>query len=166
MGALEISRLTESAVVLPLTSDEEIAGAWAVMRQLRPELTHDAYCTRAKQLMAGDGYRLLAVTTLGSVRAVAGYRIKNNLDGGRMLVVEDFVCDLPHRCKGRGSLLIRALKVIAAERLCTGMQLAVADLLNEQVLRFFLGNGFGITAVEMHLAVAHPDGDRTGSDAP
>jgi len=151
MKRLPLSWLAEHPVVLPLASDEEVAQGSAVMRQLRSELTHAAYCEKARQMMASDGYRLLAVVAGGAVLALAGYRIVNMLSGSRLMVIDDLVCDAAHRGRGHASRLLEALKRMAQERLCSDIQVALDAAHCPEVLQLCLHAGFTARGVGLRL---------------
>ena len=64
-----------------LDSDAEIAGAYAVMAQLRPHLTKADFVPRIRRQM-DQGYRLAALYEGDSVKAVAGFRMMEDFMGG------------------------------------------------------------------------------------
>src|SRR5262249_19332784 len=87
-------------------SDAEIADCFAVMQQLRPQLTESDWVARVRR-MGGEGYRLLAARDAGGVVGVAGYRIFDCIArGGRSLYVDDLVTDSARRSEGAGRALL------------------------------------------------------------
>lgn len=126
-----------------MESDEQIAMTYDVMRQLRPHLTQDSYVPAIRDLMASEGLRLMALLDTGTVRAVAAYRIMNMLYCGRLLYVDDLVCDERVRSRGYGAQLIARLKSEARALGCSEIQL-ISRVTREQAHRFYFREGFGI----------------------
>lgn len=126
-----------------MESDEQIAATYDVMRQLRPHLVHDQYVTEIRTLMASEGLRLLALVDSGTVRAVAAYRIMNMLYCGRLLYIDDFVCDEQVRSRGYGAQLLARLKGEGRALGCSEIQL-ISRVTREQAHRFYFREGFGI----------------------
>ena len=126
-----------------MESDEQIAATYDVMRQLRPDLAHDTYVPAIRALMASEGLRLLALLDTGTVRAVAAYRIMNRLYCGRLLYVDDLVCDERVRSRGYGAQLIARLKSEGRALGCSEIQL-ISRVTREQAHRFYFREGFGI----------------------
>ena len=80
----------------------EIGATFDVMHQLRPHLERDAYVARMRELMAGDGLRVLALRDDGVVRAVGTYRLMDMLYCGKLMYVDDLVTDETVRSRGAG----------------------------------------------------------------
>jgi hypothetical protein len=74
------------------TSDAEILRCFPVMKQLRTQLRKRDFVETIRRQQAG-GYRLAFLQTEDSVRAVAGYRIIDNLYSGRLLYIDDLSTD-------------------------------------------------------------------------
>src|SRR5436309_7996711 len=85
-------------------SDDEIARCFPVMRQLRPNLKEEAFVATIRQQQSG-GFRLAYLEEEGSVHAVAGFRLIDNLVSGRILYVDDLVTDTARRSAGYGKTL-------------------------------------------------------------
>ena len=124
-------------------SDEQIASTFDVMQQLRPQLERDSYVSRIRQLAASDGLRLVALADDGDVRAVASYRIMDMLYCGRLLYVDDLVCDENRRSRGYGAALMAYLKEQAKAQGCSEVQL-ISRTTREHAHRFYFREGFGI----------------------
>lgn len=99
------------------TTDEDIAGCYAVMRELRPHIAEADFLSRVRRQEAA-GYRLACVQVSGQTVAVAGFRISENLAWGRFLYVDDLVTLPTHRSKGYGAKLLSWLKALAKEEGC------------------------------------------------
>lgn len=124
-------------------TDGDILATSEVMRQLRPQVEGDRYLARIRELMAGDGYHLAALTEGGEVRAVAGYRIMDMLYCGRLLYVDDFVTDERVRSRGYGAQLLDWLKAEGRRLGCTEIQL-ISRVTREGAHRFYFRGGMGI----------------------
>lgn len=103
-------------------TDDEITACFAVMRQLRPHLTHEDFITRVRR-QRSEGYRLAYLSEAGVVRAVAGYRIGENLAWGRFLYVDDLVTDESRRSRGCGRALLAWLRAKARAAGCAQLHL-------------------------------------------
>lgn len=103
-------------------SDEDLAACYPVMAQLRPHLAESEFVARVRRQIAA-GYRLACLLENGSVIAVAGYRLGEDLAGGRFLYVDDLVTDAARRSRGWGSILLSWLKNEAQRNGCVVLDL-------------------------------------------
>lgn len=104
-------------------SDAEIAACFPVMVQLRPHLAADAFVPRVRRMQA-TGYHLsYATDDGGAVRAVAGWRVLDQLVRGPVLYVDDLVTDAVARSRGFGEALLDALYAEACARGCAALEL-------------------------------------------
>ena len=103
-------------------TDAEIASAWPVMHQLRPHLDETSFVQRVR---AAErlGLRLVLHTVDGRVRAVAGFRILDQLKSGLVLYVDDLVTDDAERSKGHGDALLQWLVGHARQEGCVAFEL-------------------------------------------
>jgi hypothetical protein len=86
------------------TTDEEINNCYHVMSELRPHVKPEEFLGRIRRQAAIAGYRLACVVE-GDVKAVAGFRISENLAWGKYLYVDDLVSKSNDRSKGHGGAL-------------------------------------------------------------
>lgn len=105
-----------------LDSDAEIAEGYAVMVQLRPHLTKADFVPRIRRQM-DQGYRLAALYEADSVKAVAGFRMSENLYAGVHMYVDDLVADQDSRSQGYGGVLFDWLVRYAKENGCGQLHL-------------------------------------------
>lgn len=129
-----------------MEDEASVRACYPLMAQLRPNLDcADTLITRWYQL-AEAGYKLLAVVDAGSILALAGYRVQENLVHGRFLYVDDLVTDASARRAGHGALLIDRLK---AEAGLLGCEKLVLDtpLSNALGQRFYFRHGLLATAL-------------------
>ena len=105
-------------------TDTDIRRCFAVMRQLRPQLSGaDALLERARRQMEQAGWRLAYTEQDGEVAACAGFRVHEWLVSGRILYVDDLVTDEARRSSGHGKALLDWLKNLARAEGCTQLRL-------------------------------------------
>ena len=93
----------DSAVSLA-RNDPEIQSCFDVMAALRPHLKREEFVSRIRRQQQGSGYEL-AYLAAGTVKAVAGFRISENLAWGKFLYVDDLVAGSSDRSQGYGGIL-------------------------------------------------------------
>jgi GNAT superfamily N-acetyltransferase len=129
-------------------SDDDIARCFPVMRQLRPHLVETEFVATVKKQQAG-GYVLVFLEKDAAVVALAGFRLIDNLVGGRVLYVDDLVTADAQRSSGLGSTMFDWLAARAREERCTYLELD-CGVQRFDAHRFYLKNRMAITA--HHLA--------------
>jgi len=125
-------------------SEQEIAGCYPVMAELRPHIDPEDFVPTVKRLAEVAGFRL-AYLTDGEVKAVAGFRISEWLAGGRYLEVEDLVAKSGERSKGYGGELFDWLVEHARENDCLQVRL-VSRVSRLDAHRFYLRKGMSLEA--------------------
>ena len=103
-------------------TDSEIRACFPVMRELRTHLLEADFVARINRQQQG-GYQLAYVDDGGAVRAVAGFRLMENLASGRLLYVDDLVTLEPERSKGWGGILLDWLIEHARAHDCDTLEL-------------------------------------------
>ncbi|MDX1932281.1 MAG: GNAT family N-acetyltransferase [Capsulimonadales bacterium] len=107
-------------------TNEEIAGCFPVITQLRPHLVAEEFVDRVRR-MQRSGYLLayLIATERGKerVKAVAGYRLLDQLLRGNVLYVDDLVTDEASRSQGYGDHLFDWLLAEARRQNCGFLEL-------------------------------------------
>ena len=103
-------------------SDSDIQACYPVMAQLRPHVAQGDFVARVRR-MEKDGFRLAALREDGAVRAVAGYRVFENLFAGRVLYVDDLVTDQNTRSHGHGKAMLDWLSERARAEKCATLEL-------------------------------------------
>nr|MBA2504635.1 GNAT family N-acetyltransferase [Thermoleophilaceae bacterium] len=131
------------------TSDEQIARTLPVMHQLRTHLDEACYVDRIKRQQAG-GYHLAVLEEGALVRAIAGFRVLDQLVRGRVLYVDDLVTDEEARSRGFGDALIDWLVVRARALECTALELD-SGVQRHGAHRFYLRKRMDITAYHFVL---------------
>jgi GNAT superfamily N-acetyltransferase len=132
-----------------VTTDARVAASFAVMRQLRPHLAEDEFVGRVRRQQA-SGYRLVALEEAGEVRAVAGFRVLEQLVRGRVLYVDDLVTDEDARSRGYGDALFDWLLAHARADHCEALELD-SGVQRHGAHRFYLRKRMDITAYHFVL---------------
>ena len=146
-------------MILPLPTDirfvgeADVAACYDLMRQLRPHLTSQAEFVTRWTRQSADGYGLLALWGDTAPRALAGFRLQENLIHGRFLYVDDLVTDARDRGHGHGARLLACLKAEAKARGCGKLVLDTA-LDNMLGHRFYYRNGLLATSLRFNTPVA------------
>jgi GNAT superfamily N-acetyltransferase len=99
------------------TSVDQIRSCYTVMAELRPHVKADEFVTRVQRQKEIAGYELAYVFDQ-EVRAVAGFRISENLAWGKFLYVDDLVSKSDDRSKGYGGALFDWLVEYANKANC------------------------------------------------
>lgn len=87
-------------------TEADVRRCHAVMCELRPHLTLEAFTAQVERQHRTQGYALAMLVAQDTVRGVAGYRYMEMLASGRMLYVDDLVTRAADRGRGYGSALI------------------------------------------------------------
>lgn len=103
-------------------TDEQILRCHGVLAQLRPHVPADGFVARVRR-MQRQGFRLAYAEDGGAVRAVAGYRLLDQLVSGLVLYVDDLVADAGARSQGHGATLLRWLEGEARAAGCAYVEL-------------------------------------------
>lgn len=125
-------------------TDEEILGCHAVMAQLRPHVPLDTFVARVRQ-MQSEGFCLAYLSEGALVRAIAGYRVLNQLVSGRVLYVDDLVTDENLRSVGHGAALLAWLQDRARTEGCEYLELD-SGVHRAGAHRFYFRHGLTIIA--------------------
>jgi GNAT superfamily N-acetyltransferase len=133
-------------------SDEDIASCFAVMKQLRTHIDALVFVPTIRRQQAG-GYRLAMLESDGSVVAVAGFRVMDNLAGGRVLYVDDLVSDAAGRSRGFGGELLDWLIAEARRAGCRHLELD-SGVQRFDAHRFYLTHRMAITSHHFRLTLS------------
>lgn len=123
------------------------------MRQLRPDFDDEQVFVARVVAQRESGYRLALVQEDGLAKAVAGFRVLQNLAWGRFLYVDDLVTDDQSRGQGHGSLLFDWLVDLARQSGCRQMHLD-SGVHRFGAHRFYLHKGMNITSHHFALELA------------
>ena len=131
------------------TSDEDVLRCFPVMQQLRLHLKHEEFLATVRRQETG-GYRLALLEDEGEVRAVAGYRVLDNLFSRRVLYVDDLVTGSAWRSKGYGKALLDWLLARARDERCNVLELD-SGVQRHDAHRFYLANRMIISSYHFSL---------------
>jgi GNAT superfamily N-acetyltransferase len=144
-----LAPVAATRTILLAESDAEIAACAPVIAQLRPDVAGGDFVATARRL-AADGYRLACVVEDGTVSAVAGFHLRENLPWGRHVYVDDLVTDAARRSRGAGAALMEWLVAYARRAGCTSVQLD-SGVQRFAAHRFYLRERFQISSHHFSL---------------
>jgi GNAT superfamily N-acetyltransferase len=130
-------------------SDDDIERCFPVMLQLRPHLEAAQFVATIRRQETG-GFRLVLLEEAGQVRAAAGFRVLDNLFGGRILYVDDLVTDATVRSRGHGQALLDWLATRARTEGCQYLELD-SGVQRFDAHRFYLTQRMQISAHHFRL---------------
>lgn len=131
------------------TTAAEIGRCFEVMHELRPHLVASEFVERVTRQQA-QGYLLAFLESAGVLRAVAGYRLLENLSAGRIFYVDDLVTRNVDHGGGFGSALFDWLVTTAKSAGCEQFHLD-SGVQRFAAHRFYLHKGMDI--VYHHFAM-------------
>lgn len=127
----------------------DLARAYPVVVELRPHLDEAAFLARAIRQQA-QGWRLAMLELEREVRAVAGFRVQENLAWGRFLYVDDLVTRAADRSRGLGAALLDWLSQLARAEGCVQLHLD-SGVQRLEAHRFYAARGMRLTS--HHFAI-------------
>lgn len=136
--------MSPTSAVRLATSDDEIARCFPVMRELRPHLVEAEFVPTVRRQQAG-GYALAYLEESAEIRALAGFRILENLVSGRLLYVDDLVTAASERSRGHGKVLLDWLAERARSEGCRYLELD-SGVQRFHAHRFYMTNRMIISA--------------------
>jgi ribosomal protein S18 acetylase RimI-like enzyme len=146
--------MTADTLSFRTISEAEIGACYDLMRQLRPLLTSPEEFIARWRRQSADGYRILALWSdrdpKRGPRALAGYRITENLVHGKFLYVDDLIAEEAERSRGYGGQLLDKLK---EEGRALGCKKLVLDtgLDNYLAHRFYFRQGLLAQALRFNI---------------
>ena len=132
--------------ILEVANETEAIACFPVMRLLRPELADARRFAALWRRLADGGYRLFALRVGGEPRALAGFRMGENIVHGRHLYVDDLVTAEAERGSGYGAALLYRLREECRALGC-GKLLLDTPVSNFRGHRFYYRNGMFATAL-------------------
>ena len=138
--------------ILQIQDRAAIRRCYPVMAQLRPHVSEATFCEQVLRQIETQYYRLAAVEEKGTIVAVAGYRLVENLAWGRYLYVDDLVTDEARRGQGFGGRLFDWITEEAEREDCGALHLD-SGVQRFAAHRFYLGKGMEMTSRHFGLAL-------------
>ena len=135
--------MTEHHIIIAAT-DEEVAACYPVMAELRPQISADEFVERIKHQTQIADYRLACLID-SEVKAVAGYRISQNLAWGNFLYVDDLVTRAQDRSRGFGGVLLDWLFDEAVAHGCARLELD-SGVQRAEAHRFYFSKRMTVTS--------------------
>lgn len=135
-----------SIEIREITTPEEVEACYPVMYALRPQLENAEKFVQLWQELSATGYRLVALSDYGEVRALAGFRINHNIVHGKHIYVDDLVTAESERSSGFGGKLMDYLREECRKQGC-GKLLLDTPMSNFLGHRFYYRQGMFATAL-------------------
>ncbi len=127
------------------TTRAELERAWEVVRELRTQLTLEAFVAQVERQREREGYALALLCDGGTARSAAGFRHLETLAWGRILYIDDLVSRAADRGAGYGSALFDWLVGEARAAGCAQLHLD-SGVQRFGAHRFYLHKGLDITS--------------------
>jgi GNAT superfamily N-acetyltransferase len=96
----------QSPIVQLAATPESIACCFAVMHELRSELTSAEEFVARVQQQQSEGFQLAFLEREGEVVTVAGFRVQHMLATGLTMYVDDLVTGDAFRSQGNGKIML------------------------------------------------------------
>jgi GNAT superfamily N-acetyltransferase len=133
-------------------TEDEIAGCFAVMRELRPGLKSvEEFVARVKA-QQGQGFALAYLEDAGEVVSVTGFRVQEMLSSGRTLYVDDLVTGEVFRSKGYGKGMVEWLIAYAREQGCDTFSLD-SGTHRREAHAFYFREGMRVSSFHFELSL-------------
>ena len=134
-----------------LKSPPELESGYAVLKELRTNLTFTDFISLYKVAHQSDGYTMVAVFENERIVAVMGYRILHDFVHGKHLYVDDLVVLRSHQSKGIGARLLAHAEELAEKQECKGLRLCTGKE-NERGIQFYEREGWNPRAIAFKKA--------------
>jgi GNAT superfamily N-acetyltransferase len=139
--------------IRPIHDGVAVRNSFPLMAQLRPELAGPDAWWGYWQRQSERGYRLAGLYLDDDLKALAGYRIQENLVHGQFMYLDDLVTDVGARGQGHGEALVGFLRA-EAERLGCNRLVLDTPLSNQLGHRFYFRCGLLATSLRFVEPIA------------
>ena len=150
---MTMDRNADAFTILPICDAAAVRSSFPVIAQLRPELAGADAWVSYWQRQSDKGYRLAGLYVEGELKAMAGYRIQENLVHGQFMYVDDLVTDASARGQGHGEALVAFLRAEAGRLGCRKLVLDT-PLTNQLGHRFYFRCGMLATSLRFVEPIA------------
>lgn len=131
-----------------LTTYEEMAGMYCLIKQLYPKMGEGVYREKLARIVK-IGYQQVGFYEQGQCVGLAGYKLEEELYRGKMMRLEDLVVDGSKQGSGIGSKLLNYMQEKASELGCETVVLESLDTHADKapepltpLTKFYLNNGY------------------------
>jgi GNAT superfamily N-acetyltransferase len=129
--------------------DSELERCFAVIRELRPHLIEADFVNQIRR-QEQQGYQMIYLEAQEDVKAVAGFRISENLAWGKFLYVDDLITQAGNRSQGYGNQLFNWLVDYARSQNCQQFHLD-SGVQRFEAHRFYFRQRMSITSYHFGL---------------
>jgi GNAT superfamily N-acetyltransferase len=119
---------------------------YAVLRELRTELTLTEYAALYSEAHKRDGFVLIGAFEDDALVGVMGVRILFDFAHGKHLYVDDLVVTEAKRGSGVGAALLNKAEQIAKEKGCASLRLCTG-IANDAAKKFYAREGWTLRSV-------------------
>jgi GNAT superfamily N-acetyltransferase len=130
---------------------DAIRNCYAVMSELRPQLSLEEFTLQVKRQMENSNFQLVYLKD-SEIKAVGGIRFAEWLSGGKALEIEDLVTKSDERSKNFGGKLFDWIVEYAKRENCAQIKL-VSHVKSFGAHKFYLNKGMIIEAHYFSLAL-------------
>ncbi|MDQ3813210.1 MAG: GNAT family N-acetyltransferase [Armatimonadota bacterium] len=130
----------------------DIERCFPIMVELRTALTPDEFVAKVQRQRALYGFKLAYLEDGGEVKAVAGFRVMENLAWGKFLYVDDLVTAAAARSQGYGDKLFDWLLDYARAEGCEQLHLD-SGVQRFEAHRFYLRKRMSISSHHFAMLV-------------
>jgi GNAT superfamily N-acetyltransferase len=132
-------------------TQQEVESTYAIMRQLRPQISADSYFSRVEKLMKEEKYRLLATyNDEDKCLGVVGFQEQSRLSLGNIIYIADLVTDEAHRSQGIGNHLLEQVRQEAIKNNSDAIVLD-SGLQRKQAHTFYQHQGYNAESYSFRL---------------
>ncbi|QXD23221.1 GNAT family N-acetyltransferase [Opitutia bacterium ISCC 51] len=112
-----------SSLIKEISTGQELADSFHVMRALRPHLIEDAYIEKVRRQQK-QGYHLVAlIDEENEIAALAGYRFAEFMAWGKVLYLDDLITDPTKLKRGYAGALMDWLEEEGKRNRCNELHL-------------------------------------------
>ena len=129
-----------------LKSPPELEDGYALLKELRTNLSFTDFITLYKRARETDGYTLIGAFDNERMIGVMGYRILYDFIHGKHLYIDDLVVTRSQQSKGVGAKLLAYAESVAEKEDCKGLRLCTGHE-NERGIKFYEREGWNPRAI-------------------
>jgi GNAT superfamily N-acetyltransferase len=129
-----------------LNSPDLLKRGYAVLRELRTELSLPDFHAIYDQAHSRDGFQLVAAVEDEKIAGIMGYRILFDFVHGKHLYIDDLVTTESMRGRGIGAKLLKEAERIAKDHGCVALRLCTGTA-NERAKTFYQREGWSLRSV-------------------
>lgn len=119
-----VSMTNSTVTIEECIPNHRLKESFALIHQLRPDISEDVFVQRAAQARLEHGYNLFLLFSDNLAIGAIGFRVTLDLCWGKHLYVDDLIVDHSQRRRGVGKHLMEFAEAQARQRGCDCVRLA------------------------------------------